>query len=438
MPPVYAPYFEAANMNRRHARSHFRTSRGVTWALALLLWAGTLAVTELLLHGITSVPSSPRSNGGLLRRRLDVAVPSNDTPRDPDDGVKGSIAGAEARATCTLPITPFNFDCHIILKMKRADPYLLSDQMARGELDDVALPATCDGFPGMPDHVQLATQQGLDKITVANESMPTPEGSRVLCLVRTTAEEHHDMLQAVRASWGWRCDGFVAFSDADELDLSAVNTPTYDEGLQRDWHRLIAGAKHAFYHYRDDFDWFLLAEDSTLMVMENLAEYISQEAVQEARKEGKGVLLGHRMRAPGNTLIVNGPAGVVLDGAALEKFVGGINDKNKDLWLGSANDVELSEILTDAGVQILSSLDAAEEEVFHPFPPGSHVLYQGGDWYEDYKRDLGLKHGLEAISARSVSFASFASSSDMLRVYHHLYSCREQQQQQQQQAHQES
>ena len=109
-----------------------------------------------------------------------------------------------------------------------------------------------------------------------------------------------------------------------ELGAVALNI---SEGRQNLWGKTKRGFQYCYQHHRDQFDWFLKADDDTFMVIENLKEFLRPFDTNEA------IHFGHHFKYLGvsawsqavDTLFVlqgyfAGGAGYVLSREALRRF----------------------------------------------------------------------------------------------------------------------
>ena len=318
-------------------------------------------------------------------------------------------------------------ECPLLVRVpqsKRQDPYNLRSQAKAGMLLDPELDK-CDDVPQSEGGRKI-----LNNMAVADykdEETPKP-GMRVMCMILTYSKKHDNNLEAVRATWGRHCHGFVAFSNMTDPISSAIETPVFGgERYTNTWQKMRSLWKYTWFHYSNDFDWFLKADDDTFIVWENLMEYLGSKEVQAEREAGKGVYLGRRFALNGDKLnnYTSGGAGYVLDRAALGALVQNLDTKQcdhlaqhqfEDLWAGKC--------LRQGGVVPMDTRDDLGRQRFNPFQPINHYNYQEGtnDWYLKYAIDP-LKYQIEAVSRKAVSF-HYHKRKDTLQTNRYLYNCR--------------
>jgi len=206
---------------------------------------------------------------------------------------------------------------------ERVDPYQLSRlhkadvEAAQEPCGDADIP-TKEGSRAVLKNMQL--QPMLE---------PVAADARVLCMIFTDSINHNTNLKALQSTWGRRCHGFVALSNVTDLEKSAVALPVYGgDRKSNSWQKMRVGWKYVWHRYGHEFDWFLLADDDTCVVWENLLEYLSKP-IREAQAEGQGLYWGRRFKInDDNVVYTSGGAGYVLDTVALRKLVANL-DRHK-------------------------------------------------------------------------------------------------------------
>ena len=73
----------------------------------------------------------------------------------------------------------------------------------------------------------------------------------------------------VKNTWGSHCDKLIFMSSQEDLALGAVAL-NISEGRQNLWGKTKKSFEYCYKHYRDEFDWFVKADDDTFMIIENL------------------------------------------------------------------------------------------------------------------------------------------------------------------------
>lgn len=114
---------------------------------------------------------------------------------------------------------------------------------------------------------------------------------KILCLVLTQSENHATRMQAVKDTWGRKCDILVGSSNATDLSL---NTYAIDSvpGYWGIYDKLLQTLRWILFDKSDewgDFDWILKADDDTYVLMENLHAFLNNltDPYEEARVYGR-------------------------------------------------------------------------------------------------------------------------------------------------------
>ncbi|KAL3812009.1 hypothetical protein ACHAXA_001316 [Cyclostephanos tholiformis] len=101
-----------------------------------------------------------------------------------------------------------------------------------------------------------------------------PEPPRIFCGMYTYHKRHY-LLKAASESWAFHCDGFLAFSDVTDPTMGAVDLPHHGtEFYGNMWQKVRSIWCYIYTNYYNDFDYFHLAGDDTLMIVENLRNYL--------------------------------------------------------------------------------------------------------------------------------------------------------------------
>ncbi|CAB1119605.1 unnamed protein product [Ectocarpus sp. CCAP 1310/34] len=284
---------------------------------------------------------------------------------------------------------------------------------------------------------------------------------RIFCGISTRHQNHRTNVKvgrAIKETWASHCDGFVAFSDKTDQDLNTLKIKR--EGLEEDgnmWQKIRAIWKYINFHYKEDFDWFILGGDDLFLIAENLRKYLLSDEVKSA---GGGInnggtnpmYLGRRLRVFGedHRMYNNGRASYVLNQASVGLLASHLDDDDcqphrKTPW----EDLLVSMCLKKNGVSAFDTRDTLGRERFHPFTPATHFGYEPiffmnlyvdvfgqhmpvdpadrlasgivvNGWYMD--QEVDVKFGREGYSSDSLSFND-VDEQLMWRLYHLVYSC---------------
>ena len=259
------------------------------------------------------------------------------------------------------------------------------------------------------------------------------------------------------------------------------------ESYHNIWQKVRTIWKYIYTHYVQEYDYFLLSGDDTYVIIENLLDYLNSSTIRSEVARGKGVYLGRVFKATSthnNQVFNSGGPGYILDTQAVRVLWENINlphcnpghirnsyeDVNIAMCLsggeyGTSGAIEVGEVVVGTGSdegKIVAYRERAipastttststgttttttpilpfdtrdtpyYEQLFHPFPPGTHWLYRPStpapslaeDWFFHY--DLHSKTGFNCCSRHSISF-HYISPTLMQAIHDYLYYCPEDQ-----------
>ena len=101
---------------------------------------------------------------------------------------------------------------------------------------------------------------------------PTPD-LKILCWVMTGPANHYSRAIHVKNTWGSHCDKLIFMSSEEDKQLGAVAL-NVSEGRQNLWGKTKQAFQYCYQHHREEFHWFVKADDDTFMVIENLREFL--------------------------------------------------------------------------------------------------------------------------------------------------------------------
>lgn len=225
-------------------------------------------------------------------------------------------------------------------------------------------------------------------------------------------------------------------SDKTDLSLGAISVP-YEgqEGRANQW-QIARGAWTFIYaNYYQSYDWFVLAQSDSFLLIENLRYYLESEEIRLAENGGRlnpdddnlqtPLYLGRRFALAGiQSQIFNGSGpGYILNKAALKSLiVDALPNLNQKLLhaVSSSHDTLLAQAFRTVGIRPYPTPDEKGGERFMPFMPHHHYRYRfpadkGSDWYAKWSLP-GVKEGADHFAARSIGF-HHASGEEMARLY---------------------
>ena len=176
---------------------------------------------------------------------------------------------------------------------------------------------------------QMLTQ----RVQVVVPEEDPPIRTRILCVVYTRPYHSH-YVQAIRETWGPDCDGFFAASTETNRSLDMVDIPHEgEEDYDHIWQKVRSIWRYVYQYYYQEYDWFLLGQDDSFFILDNLRYYLTSPEIQTASMGGfddksqgnwqTPLFLGRRFAYMGNRNDVFNSAGpgYVLNKAAVKLLV---------------------------------------------------------------------------------------------------------------------
>ena len=131
----------------------------------------------------------------------------------------------------------------------------------------------CEHRPGQG----LEEDGGFKLLTEKVRLAPVPRDSpRILCLMYTHPPMHA-LARTAALTWGWQCDGFLAFSteNVPALGIVALSHPG-PESYGNMWQKVRSIWRFVHERYAQDYDYFHLCGDDTYVVVNNLRHFLQQ------------------------------------------------------------------------------------------------------------------------------------------------------------------
>jgi glycoprotein-N-acetylgalactosamine 3-beta-galactosyltransferase len=203
------------------------------------------------------------------------------------------------------------------------------------------------------------------------------------------------------------------------------------------WEKIRAILCYTYENFYSKYDWFMIADDNTFVIMENLRRYLESEEIRTAANGGiflpsafalwnYPLLLGRRFAFNGDKsdIYPSGGPGYLLNQAALKTMVVySLPHRLPKSRLRPNDDMMVARVLGQMGVYPYETKDAHGSERFMPFHPDSHYKYRkqtNKNWYDQYTIDA--KEGLDHCSKYSISFHNIKLQ-DTLKMHALLYGC---------------
>lgn len=175
----------------------------------------------------------------------------------------------------------------------------------------------CTDDPGRGYEGEEGFKLLTEKIKVADKN-ESSRPVRLLCIIYTH-DKMRDLARASALTWGYKCDGFLAFSTETIPALGMVDLLHPGEELYGNmWQKTRSIWAYIYKHYRHQYDYFHLGGDDMMVIVENMRRLLSSFESQTGR--GDPVYLGQWIRQKHGYYVAGGP-GYTLNIVSLERFV---------------------------------------------------------------------------------------------------------------------
>ena len=290
-------------------------------------------------------------------------------------------------------------------------------------------------WPVDPEGLEILTK----KISIDHSPAQGKHTHRILCGMYTH-DGNRDLARAAAITWGYKCDGFLAFSTNTVPELGMVRLEhdgpeVYDNMWQKT--RSILAYMHD--HYADDYDYFHLGGDDVLLIVENLRRFLIQFEQVHKNSPDQPLFLGQeRGKLNGKSEGVVGGAGYLVNRVALRRLMTHILPTCKVDTKNAAEDRIISFCFKQDGILPGESRDLETgEQMFHCKSPKQVYLARadpsrGGFpetkvYWENQahptlpNQKVGVKDGLDAAAQYSVAFHNLKTPLYIARVHAILY-----------------
>ena len=169
--------------------------------------------------------------------------------------------------------------------------------------------------------------------------------------------------KSIANTWGQRCNHLIYYSSGKpRAVVEKAEWVLLNESIdERRWTACREALIHLARHYIDDYQWFLLAEDDTYVIVDNLVYFLAAQDVTYGR------YLGHAIHRWGTDYNVIG-AGVVLNRNSLRRLHSHLI-KGHCVASSLAADPILGQCLDELGIRpedTRDSLNRARFLLYHP------------------------------------------------------------------------
>lgn len=294
-------------------------------------------------------------------------------------------------------------------------------------------------YPIDPEGLELLTK----KIKIDHTTAPQghKRAHKILCGMYTY-DGNRDLARAAAITWGYKCDGFVAFSTATVPELGMIRLQHDGPEMYNNmWQKVRAIWSYIHDNYADDYDYFHLGGDDVFLMVENLRRFLIQyeHVNQPFIQDNQPIFLGQeRGKYNGQSEGVMGGAGYTLNQAALRRLMTDVLPTCKADLQNAAEDRIISFCFKQVGILPGETRDLVTgEQMFHSKSPKqvytAHANPARGGFPEHKayweqqphpslpNQTVGVKDGLDAAAAYSVAFHNLKTPLYIARVHAILY-----------------
>ena len=261
---------------------------------------------------------------------------------------------------------------------------------------------------------------------------PTAAKTKLLCWVMTYKKNHATRVSDIYLTWAKRCDKTVLCSNLEDkekgiIDLGITETGSIDVMIEKS----LKCWDYIFDKYRDEYDYFIKADDDTYVVVENLRHFLDvRGSIEVPFYAGRYFKSSDEFNAGGAGYVLNRKALDILICEFIYKRSGKAECPDgvaKGTWekrpvespveplkpcvikKGNHEDVMVGRCLRRWGYVLERSLDDTGADVFHWGSANSAIRDRGhqagskNGWVERYQ-PWGLLPGKQATSRYSATF----------------------------------
>lgn len=224
---------------------------------------------------------------------------------------------------------------------------------------------------------------------------------RIFCVIKTFGKNLPTRASIVDETWAKRCDKRVFLtaansSEAENTSLQLLKlhdvSDSYVELSIKVYDALNLIMKQQPY----DFDWLLLADDDTYVIIEHLRRILH---VTE-----KPLAFGHLFAVRQETTEhLSGGAGYAINVPALKLMLPDLQTTCADWYMPGMEDVYVSRCLQHLNVTLDGAIDSSGRHRFYPLSLMDMYSLNIPDWFTDYNK-MKFFPGFDCCSKEAISF----------------------------------
>lgn len=262
------------------------------------------------------------------------------------------------------------------------------------------------------------------------------EHPKLFCAIYTH-NPARDFTRLAALSYGWKCDGFLAFSSVTIPSLGMVGLLHRGEEAYKNMVQKTRSIwSYVATHYLDQFDYFHIGGDDMHVIVENMRSLLLEHESKGIDARKKGRIFGQLFPKGQSLPFIRGGAGYTIDRAGLKKLHGHMPECATKTFK-SVEDNVITHCARKLGLAFSDNRDnCSGQQRSHSTSPG--VLFNAKGlsqseldeqlrWWAllphpaEKSVQVGLKLGLESASNHSVTFHQLRYSEWFVRHHALLY-----------------
>jgi len=174
------------------------------------------------------------------------------------------------------------------------------------------------GIKIITEYVKVDRSPILRKVCTESPALPH-ERPKLFCGIYTHGPQRN-FTRLSALSYGWKCDGFLAFSTLTAPKLGMVGL--LHEG-EENYHNMVQKTRsiwsYVATHYLDQFDYFHIGGDDMHVIVENIISLLLEYEEDDTTKE-QGRIFGQLASKGSQALFLRGGGGYTIDRIGLKKL----------------------------------------------------------------------------------------------------------------------
>jgi len=222
---------------------------------------------------------------------------------------------------------------------------------------------------------------------------------RLFCVIKTFGQNLATRALTIHQTWARRCDKHVFLTATNLTQWNNISLPILNLFDVADNYLELSikvfDALNIIIQKTDDFDWLLMADDDTYIIIENLRTLIYPT--------DKPLAFGH-VFAPKTKALphFSGGAGYVINSVALRRMLPNLQTTCSEWYVPGAEDVYVTRCLQHLNVTLNAALDGLQHR-FYPLEFLAMYKMDLPKWFTDYNT-MQVYPGFQCCSTRSISF----------------------------------